>query len=120
MLEINYSRNGAAVSDFDIADYARDIVAEAKRCSALGENFSVEISTAEVIFAVRVLVLYGEISYGDVIVRANGAESRLTNYGNLTEDSVAKALFPTCFSEMILRKQVEMRKEGVPVLCDIK
>lgn len=119
MLLITYSKNGTPVSDFDIMNYARDIVAEAKRCSEHGENFSVEISTAEVIFAVRVLVLYGEISYGDVIVRANGAKSRLTNYGNLTEDSVAKALFPTCFSEIILRKQVEMRKKGVPVLCAI-
>lgn len=119
MLLITYSKNGTPVSDFDIMDYARDIVAEAKRCSEHGENFSVEISTAEVIFAVRVLVLYGEISYGDVIVRANGAESRLTNYGNLVEEETSRALFPTCFAEGILRKQIEMRKEGIPVLCAI-
>lgn len=88
MLTIHYHAGGTSYSDFDLLEKAQDILNRYKQ----GELSRLEVSTSNIIEALRVMVSRKEISHEDIQILFEDHDIRLNEH-------VEYSIFPKGFME---------------------
>lgn len=76
MLTVNYTANGTAFSDFKAREIAADLAAKAG-----DQDLSVDVSTENVVYALRLLVARGDIELANVAFLHEGQRVEVNQYG---------------------------------------